>query len=287
MSALSALAAPSTPGAAAASRSSDPRDARLIDFLQKRLKLSDTQDITLGPLSPIAIAGLWSRSVSVTGPQGAKLNLTLFMDSTSNKVIVGQMFDLSQDPWGRVDLKGLHLEDRPTMGPADAPVTIVEFADLECPYCARALTVVESMVNGKYKGKARLIFKNYPLSGHLWAGQAAIAAECARVQNPAAFWDFVHDMYRDQGSIKPDNLRKHIDDYAASLKLDSAALSACMMAKSTDARIAQDVQDGVIAHVQSTPTFFVNGIPVVGLVDEQQLDFVIASELKPPQAAAR
>ena len=88
LSALTAPAAPQTPGAAAAPPSSDPRDARLIDFLQKRLKLSDTQDIKLGPLSPSAIAGLWSRSVGVSGPQGATLSLTIFMDSTSNKVNV-------------------------------------------------------------------------------------------------------------------------------------------------------------------------------------------------------
>jgi protein-disulfide isomerase len=271
---------------AGAAPAAGSRDAQIVEYLQKRLRLSSPQLVQLGPLQPSGISGLFTRSVLITNDQGMKANLTMFQDSMANKVIVGQLLDLGQDPWARIDPKVLHLDDRPSMGPADAPVTIVEFGDFECPFCARALTMVESLVNAEYKGQVRLVFKNYPLSGHVWAKPAAFAAECVRMQNPSAFWDFAHDLYRDQGAINPANLQQHIDGYASSLKLDSKALGVCMKAKSTEARIIEDQQDGMNAKVNSTPTFFVNGIPVVGFPDPKALSFVVASELKPHPASA-
>src|SRR6185437_17152419 len=124
-----------------------------------------------------------------------------------------------------------------------APVTIIEFADFECPFCARAFSEVETLVNTTYKGKVRLIWKNYPLNVHPWAEQAAIAAECARQQNPEAFWAFARSFYHDQSDITPQNLREHIDSYANSSGLDGKALNACVLGNAAESRVNQDKQD--------------------------------------------
>ncbi len=183
----------------------------------------------------------------------------------------------------RVDLQSMHLDDRPTMGPANAPMTIVEFADFECPHCAFAMGIVETAVESKYNGKIRLVFKNYPLRGHQWAHAAAVAAECVRVQNPGTFWDFARYVYREQASITPDNLSQRIDDFARNNQLDAEILHACMMGQAADQRIAQDMSDGEKAHVVSTPTLFINGIPVKG-AEPEVLDYLINSELKKHKA---
>jgi len=132
----------------------------------------------------------------------------------------------------------------------------------------------------------RLIFKNFPLAGHQWAMEAATAAECARLQNPDAFWQFARYLYRDQSSIDPKNVRDYITQYAGTLELDKKALSACMISMVATQRIHEDMQDGATLKVQSTPTFYVNGIPVVGFPDEKSLKFVIDSELAKSRTAA-
>jgi protein-disulfide isomerase len=125
----------------------------------------------------------------------------------------------------------------------------------------------------------KVIFKAYPLNVHPWAIKAAEAAECARMQNPDAFWDFARYFYTNQGSIDVKNLPDHVDKLAKSQKLDGPSLKACMDNPQTEARIKQDQLDGNSIHVSSTPTFFVNGIPIVGLPDEKIIDFVINAEL--------
>ncbi len=255
-------------------------DDQLIAFLQKHYRLPSTRNITLGPPVRTPLGRIQSRTITVSDERGGSFKAgTLFTEPGVSDVIVGELLDLNADPWGRVKLGSMHLEDRPTLGPANAPITIVEFADFECPHCAHAMGVVETAVESKYNGKIRLVFKNFPLQGHQWARAAAIAAECVRLQNPGAFWDFAREIYRDQASITTDNLAQHIDDFARHNQLDPEALHACMMGQSADQRVAQDIMDGQNAHVVSTPTLFIDGIPVLG-AEPEVLDSVINSELK-------
>jgi protein-disulfide isomerase len=176
-------------------------------------------------------------------------------------------------------MSAVTLDDRPTQGPTDAKVTIVEFADFECPFCAHAFSVLETLANTTYKGKVKVVFKAYPLNVHPWAAKAAAAAECARMQNPSAFWEFARYFYTNQGTINAKNLQDNVDKLAKAQKLDAPSLKACMDSPQTAARIKQDQSDGNSIHVSSTPTFFVNGIPVVGLPDGKIMEFVINSEL--------
>jgi protein-disulfide isomerase len=269
----------------AVSASTSSGDATLKSLLQKRLLLPDIKSINLGPPSPGPFPGVDSRTVTITSPEGQKAEIEVFSDASGTHGIIAQRYAVfdSAHPWEKVDVKSLDLKDRPTLGPANAPITIVEFADFECPYCAHAFGEIESMVNNTYKGKVRLIWKNFPLQMHAWAEQAAVAAECAREQNPEAFWSFAHDLYHDQTEITPQNLRQHIDDYTKAAGLDAKVMDACILGKAAEAYVQRDVKDGNSVHVNSTPTFIVNGVPVVGLPSSQVFDFVVKSQLQEAQ----
>lgn len=287
-SASAQTAEPTVPkGALAPVQPNPTRDAATKVYLQKHFKIPDPGMIMLGPVVKTPIPGLFGRSVEITFGLGQKANSALFFDKDGTKMIIGQYIDTSAEPWGRMNLSGIHLSDNPTMGPADAPVTIVEFADFECPYCARAFSVIETLANTTYKDKVKVIFKNYPLNQHLWAVKAAEAAECARLQNPNAFWDFARYFYSNQGSITPQNLQDKVDKEATSLKLDAPSLKVCMNSPQASERVKQDQADGNSVKVVSTPTFFIDGIQIVGLPDNKVLEFTINSELAERSAAAK
>jgi protein-disulfide isomerase len=263
----------------AAPVATDPaKDAALKTYLQKHFKIPSPDLIKLGPAFKTPIEGLFARQLIVSNEQGQNVSTTLFFDK-NGKAVIGQYIDTSIEPWGRINMGSVTLDDRPTQGPANAPVTIVEFADFECPFCAHAFSEIETLVNTTYKGKVKVIFKAYPLNVHPWAMKAAEAAECARMQNPAAFWDFARYFYTNQGSINAKNIQDNVDKLAKTQRLDQPSLKACMDNPQTEARVKQDQLDGNSIHVSSTPTFFVNGIPVVGLPDGKILNYVIDSEL--------
>ena len=286
--ALAQNAAGLSPVAAAPIATDPAKDAALKTYLQKHFRIPSAELIKLGPAFKTPIEGLFARQLIVSTDQGQNVSTTLFFDKNESKAIIGQYIDTTTEAWGRTNMGGVSLDDRPSQGPANAPVTIVEFADFECPFCAHAFSVIETLVNTTYKGKVKVIFKAYPLNVHPWAMKAAEAAECARMQNPDAFWDFARYFYTNQGTINAKNLQDNVDKLAKSQKLDGPSLKACMDSPQTEARIKQDQTDGNSIRVSSTPTFFVNGIPVVGLQDEKTIGYVIDSELaaKGPSASA-
>jgi protein-disulfide isomerase len=235
-----------------------------------------------GPSVASAVAGCHAAH-----DHGQRRRRTKVSDASGDKGILAQRFRPFSltDPWQRVDSKLLHTADRPTLGPTDAPVKIVEFADFECPYCAKAFNEIETLVNTTYKGQVQLIWKAFPLQGHTWAEQAAIAAECVKEQNPQAFWTIAGDFYRDQNEITPQNLRDHIYSYAGSAGIDPKALNACILGSTAEARVDEDKKDGSAMQVMSTPTFVINGVPVVGLPTSNVFDFVITSQLQSRHAS--
>ncbi len=258
-------------------------DAKVTIFIQKRFMIADPSHIELGPVVPTQMKGLFERTLKVSNDRGQSVTATMYTNANSDQMILsqgqGQIYDLTKDPWEKVDLKPLHMDDRPMMGNPNAPVTIIEFADFECPFCARAFSTLETMAHTKYKDKIRVIYKNYPLNSHPWAIRAAQGAECARLQNPEAFWDFARDYYSNQGSITVKNIDDHIHATAKRLNLDIPTLNACLAGKAAPARIDQDQKDGEAVGVTSTPTLFVNGVRIVGLPEEKAFDWLIQQQL--------
>ena len=147
--------------------------------------------------------------------------------------------------------------DSPSFGPAMAKVTIVEWSDFQCPYCARAAPMVEQ-IRQAYPKDVRFVFRHYPLPMHPDAPLAARAGVAAQAQGK--FWQMHDWMYAHQHELNQDSLEKA----AASLGLDVASFKAALANAATEARVKVDVDAAGAVAVSATPTFFVNGREHVG-----------------------
>jgi protein-disulfide isomerase/uncharacterized membrane protein/rhodanese-related sulfurtransferase len=138
-------------------------------------------------------------------------------------------------------------------GPANAPLTIVEFGDFQCPSCGVAERTSRA-IREQYGNKVRFVFRQFPLEQiHQFAFQAAKASECAGQQGK--FWPMVEELYDNQADLTAPALKK----YAADQGLDPAKFDACLEDPAVSARIRQDIADGIALGVRATPTFFLNG----------------------------
>ncbi|HEX7479211.1 MAG TPA: thioredoxin domain-containing protein [Polyangiales bacterium] len=139
----------------------------------------------------------------------------------------------------------------PSVGPQDAKVTVVEFSDFQCPYCAQASNTVKQ-IRQTYGDKVRVVFRQYPLAFHENAHAAAVAALAAHAQGK--FWP-LHDMlFEHQGALD----RASLEGYAKQLGLDVPAFKKALDSGSYDAQIDADLALGRTVHVDGTPTMFVN-----------------------------
>ncbi|MBT3240884.1 MAG: DsbA family protein [Chloroflexi bacterium] len=165
-------------------------------------------------------------------------------------------------------------DEDPSYGPDDAPVTIIEFSDYECPYCRRHFLETAGPLLEKYEGQIRLVFKDFPLTSiHPNAIPAAVAALCSKEQGE--YWNF-HDLLF-EGSL---GLSEGAYlGYAEFLELDSESFSECLSSERYVEKVNENLDYGVNLGVRSTPTFFVNGIPLVGAQPLDVFVEVIDSEL--------
>jgi len=160
----------------------------------------------------------------------------------------------------------------PAEGPADAPITIVEWSDYQCPFCKRAHPTVEQVLS-EYKDKVRFIYLDYPLPFHQMAMPAAQAVHCAEDQGK--FWEYHKNLFEAAGDMSATDLTKR----AADLGLDGAAFQACIDSKKHDALIKANYDDGSALGVTGTPAFFINGRMLVGAQPIEQFRELINDEL--------
>jgi protein-disulfide isomerase len=161
----------------------------------------------------------------------------------------------------------------PSRGPADAPITLIEFSDYQCPFCRRAEPTVKQVLQ-QYEGKIRFVFRHFPLDRmHPQARGASEAAACAAEQNK--FWEYHEALFAPDAQLD----RPGLDAAALKTGLDSAAFKACLDARKTQALVETDVREGEEAGVSGTPAFFINGIPLRGALPLEEFKKVIDEEL--------
>jgi protein-disulfide isomerase len=166
----------------------------------------------------------------------------------------------------------------PSIGPDSAPITIVEFSDYQCPYCAKWYTEVFTRLMTDYKGKVRFVYRDFPLySIHPESQPAAEAANCAGDQG--AYWEFHNALFSGKYRLGSDAYAR----YAEELGLNPEKFNQCVSTHRFKSEVDADFKYATTIGVSSTPTFFVNGLAVVGAqpyeVFQQLIDKELAGEI--------
>ncbi len=174
---------------------------------------------------------------------------------------------------------GAHPEvataDDPSIGPADAKLTIVEFLDYQCPYCNEEFPVVRELTNG-YRDSVRFVIRDFPLEDlHPDAMAAAEAAGCAEAQGK--FWQMHDHLFALKGRLS----RQDLDLAARQSGVDMDVYAACMSVHARSEEIRRDMADGSAAGVRGTPTFFLNGSRIEGVVPQATFESLIKRYLNP------
>ena len=160
----------------------------------------------------------------------------------------------------------------PVRGVASAPITIVEFSDYQCPFCARVNPTLEQ-VRKTYGDKVKIIFKDFPLPNHPQAPKAAEAAHCAGEQGK--YWEMHDHMFANQRALNVPELKQ----YASALGLDAAKFGQCLDSGKHAAAVRAGFALGERMGVNSTPTLYINGRPLIGAMPFENFKAIIDEEL--------
>lgn len=177
-----------------------------------------------------------------------------------------------QLPFPDVPRIDVSADGDPSIGPADAKVTIIQFAEYQCPYCGKAQESLDQ-VEKNFPGKVRIVFRDYPLDFHPRAIPAAIAANCADKQGK--YWEVHNILMADQQSLEEADLTAA----ATKVKLDLGAWNECRKDPAVEAEIKKDFEDGQKAGVTGTPAFFINGVFINGAQPYEKFRSIIEAEL--------
>ena len=238
--------------------------SEIVQRVREQFKVPEITKIVAGPLRISPYPNFLASTVTLdNGKQ--KQSQEFYVTRDHRLLVLGSIFNLVQDPRQEV-LRTISLQDQPSQGPARAPVTIVEYADLECAACAAFHGFLETQVLPKYAGKVRLVFKEFPLVAvHDWSLTAAIANECAYQINPMAYVPFRSLVFQSQLTFNAANARDLLLNDAEQVGVDRVRMAGCLDAKASLPRIERDLEEGKRINIRQTPTCFVNGKMIVGM----------------------
>ncbi len=273
------------PGEPAASATQDQATrAKIATYLRDRFSIAPSATVDVGPLRPSIYSGFDLTTVTIQ--DGSQRESSQFYVSKDGDYLVeGNVFGLNDNP--QVEVESLiHTQGAASSGPADAPVTIVEYADLECPHCAAEQQFIEKQLLPKYGDKIRIVYKDFPLyTIHPWAVAAAMAEECAFRTNAADFLPYRDAIFQNQDKITPSTARQQLLDFGTQVGLDADKFSACLNSKATLPIVEEAYREGEGLGVSSTPTFFINGKMVSGVAPPQVFFNIVDSALAKAQPA--
>ncbi len=235
-------------------------NAEVVRCVREAAKLPPTAEVTVGPFASSVYPDFLKSTVTVRNATQTQSG-EMFVSRDHRVGILGLVLPFRRDFVERL----INTRDQPSVGPANARVTIVEYADLECPMCADFQKFLESEFLPHYGSKVRIIFKEFPLSFHPWATTAAVADECAYQTDPSKFVNYRTLIFGNQPIIDVANVREQLLSLGEQAGLNEVDLGSCVDAKASLGRIEACRNEAQILGVNKTPTFFVNGRIVIGV----------------------
>jgi protein-disulfide isomerase len=284
-------------GCAAQSNDAD-LNHRIERQIRAKYDLPGRVNINIGPRAPSKeFPGFDTLTATISlGEQ--KQNYDFLISKDSMTMYRMSKIDLTKDPFAEV-MNKINLDGRPVRGNKDAKVTIVNYDDFQCPYCAMMHSTIMQDILKTYGDRVKIVYKDFPLVEiHPWAKHAAIDANCLAQQSAPAYWAFadeVHARSRDAlkgGSVDQQNQK--INDMAVAegqkANVNVPALQACVAAQKDDA-IRASMDEATALGVEATPTIFINGQKISGAVPPEELkafiDRALADAGQPVPATAQ
>ena len=248
--------------------------AELIRCLREAAKVPPQTDLKIGPFDKTPYPQLLKSLITTNDGKKTQTG-EVFITKDRRTGILGFVLPFRED-FVRSLIK---TKDMPSQGPSNAPVTVVEYADLECPMCARLQEFLEKEFLPKYGDKVRVIFKEFPLPGHDWSRTAAVANECAYEINPEAFPGFRTLIFANQSTINVANVRERLLSLGDEAGVDHVKLAGCIDSQASLSRVEAGRQEGNDLGISKTPTSFVNGRIVIGLPPQSTWDKILGEAL--------
>jgi protein-disulfide isomerase len=245
-------------------------------FLRSYYALGPEIKITVGAPTEFANSGILESAIEVKTPDSTE-KIKMYITKDGRYLIRGEINDLTTDPLADT-VKKIQTANSPVLGNPNAPITLVEYSDFECPVCRNLHDSLRGLLPNY--PQVKVIFKDYPLDTiHPWARTAALAGRCAYQQDPKTFWKMYDSIYDNQDVISASNVYDKVTDFAAGAGLNQEVFKACMSAPETTQAIDASIANGNLLEVRSTPTVFVNGRRIVGAdprMVQQYLDYEVA-----------
>jgi protein-disulfide isomerase len=208
------------------------------------------------------VPGIAEVTAIASTPEGQQI-AKLYVTPDGKHAISGDLIPFGRDPFAdnREKLKSAF---GPVRGSATPEITLVEFADLQCPACKAAQPTIDKLLQDE--PKARLIFQSFPLEQlHPWARQAASYLDCLYRNDNQAAVTFMEAVFTHQSEISKENAAEKLNNYVQMAKADPAKISACAAAPATQERVQKSIDMAKELQVTGTPTLFVNGRPIGNL----------------------
>ncbi len=253
---------------------------KIIRYVRERFNFPDSVKITMTDLRESVYPDFLETTITVDDGKD-KRSQPFFVSKNARYLVDGSIFNLGGDSREEI-LRLISLEDQPTQGPANAPVTLVEYSDLQCPVCARLQEELETDIVPKYGNKLRVVFKEFPLvTIHDWALTGAIAAQCAYQIDPSKYVAFRSAVFKNQESLSAEHARDMLLHFGAEAGIDNLKLAACIDSRDSLSRVEANMHEGEALGITQTPTTFINGRVLVGgppstdiykLIDEAMRD---------------
>jgi protein-disulfide isomerase len=255
--------------------SSDQSANRRIEVLiRSQFSLPQDYNVSIGAHKPSNISGYDELPVTIS--HGTRTQVISFLISTDGKKLARlETYDLTHDPGSDIDISG-----RPMRGNPNAKVTIINFDDLECPYCARMHQQLFPSTLAHYKDQIRIVYKDFPLVDiHPWAMHAAVDADCLAAQNGDVYWNYVDYLHTHSQEVNGENrdlnksnaaLDRIAREQGTTGKLESKKLDACI-AKQDESRVKESLSLASSLGLDGAPALFVNGERINGAVPEELL----------------
>jgi protein-disulfide isomerase len=237
-------------------------------MIRSRANLPPEYNVQIAPRSKSDVPG-FDEIVVTFSAEGRGSKAVTFLLSTDGKTLAQfSKFDISKDPKQLVSAAG-----RPSRGgPANAPVLIVGFDDLECPYCAKMHSQLFPALMERYKNQVHIVYRDFPLDQHPWAMRAAVDVNCVAAQSTTGYWNLVDYIHAHAGELggQEKSIAKANEmldvlarDEGKRQNVNIDSLNACL-AKQDDTAIKASVKEGEALGVDSTPALFINGEKVEG-----------------------